>query len=107
MHEEERRAEKVKDLRQWRLQVGALASRQQRHLQLLTLYTGLRSSEARRIRYQDISWARSMLTIIKPKGGERRAFELPLPEETMRVVEVQAELARATHTARENPEHRT
>ena len=57
-----------------------------RDLQLFTLFTGMRSDAARRIRWADLDWKRGALRVPKPKGGESRAFDLPLSKTCLDVL---------------------
>jgi integrase len=42
------------------------------------LMSGLRRTSAAEIRWEHIDWSKRTLRIVKPKGGEKRAFTLPL-----------------------------
>jgi integrase len=50
-----------------------------RDLQLVCLFTGLRSEDARFIRWNDINFEKGSLYRPDPKGGTKKAFQLPLP----------------------------
>jgi integrase len=50
------------------------------------LLTGLRSHDARSMRWTDLD-ADGVLTVPSPKGGEARAFRLPLPRRLLQVLE--------------------
>lgn len=56
----------------------ALPNRIRRAFFLLVLYTGLRSEDARTIRWRDVDWEARTLYRPTPKGGEDRAFTIPL-----------------------------
>lgn len=74
----------------WYAKVQAL-SPVRRDLQLFCLFTGMRSEAARSVRWEhvnvtskairvgDVDVPASALYVAKPKGGEERAFVLPLP----------------------------
>ena len=49
-----------------------------RDLQLMMLFTGLRPESACSIRWEDVDLETGTLRVPKPKGGEKRAFDLPL-----------------------------
>lgn len=66
------------DLAAWYGKVQTIAS-VRRDLQLFCLFTGMRSEAARHTRWEHVDEAGGALEVPKPKGGERRAFVLPLP----------------------------
>lgn len=72
--------ERVDDLADWYGKVQAMTNHVRRDLQLFCLFTGMRSEAARHARWEHVDWQRSALVVPKPKGGEARAFELPLPK---------------------------
>src|SRR5690606_5399049 len=65
------------DLPTWWAKVQTL-SPARRDFQQFVLFTGMRSEAARRVRWEHVDWKRKALRVPKPKGGESRAFELPL-----------------------------
>jgi integrase len=65
------------DLPGWYAKLEALAPIR-RDFQLAVLFTGMRSEAARRVRWEHVDWKRKALIVPRPKGGEARAFELPL-----------------------------
>ncbi|MEJ2345532.1 MAG: tyrosine-type recombinase/integrase [Gammaproteobacteria bacterium] len=60
--------------------VQALENPIHRDYLLLVLFTGLRKTSAAEIRWEHVDWDRRALHIPKPKGGEKRAFDLPLSD---------------------------
>jgi integrase len=68
----------TEDMPAWYAKVLALPSPVRRDLQLFCLFTGMRSEAARHVRWEHVHGNR--LHVPKPKGGESRAFTLPLPE---------------------------
>ncbi len=66
------------ELPAWRRRVGALTNPVRRDLQLFLLFTGLRSLDARTVRWEHVDFPRGTLHRPKPKGGEDRAFTIPL-----------------------------
>ncbi|MCX5746735.1 MAG: integrase family protein [Proteobacteria bacterium] len=70
--------ERVDDLVPWWALVQTL-SPVRRDLQTFCLFTGMRSEAARNTRWADVDEERGALVVPKPKGGERKAFTLPLP----------------------------
>lgn len=67
------------DLANWHATVNGLTNPVRRDLQVFCLFTGMRSEAARSVRWEHVDEKRGALTVPKPKGGERRAFTLPLP----------------------------
>ncbi len=65
------------DLKAWHDKVLAL-SPVRRDLQLFVLFTGMRSEAARHARWEHLDLKRGALEVPRPKGGEERAFTLPL-----------------------------
>ena len=49
-------------------------------LQLFLLFTGLRSTDARTVRWEHVDFEKGTLHRPKPKGGEDRAFTVPVAE---------------------------
>ena len=57
-----------------------------RDFQLLVLFTGLRSLDARHIRWDEIDFNAATLRRPSPKGGQDKAFTLPLPPIMLRLL---------------------
>lgn len=84
----------------WYSKVLALPSSVRRDLQLFCLFTGMRSEAARYVRHEhanltgksmrigDVDVPPSALYVAKPKGGEARAFVLPLPPTVAEILRV-------------------
>lgn len=68
------------DLPDWWRRVHALGNPIRRDLQLVMLLTGLRCTDAKTIRWEDVDMLRKTLHRPKPKGGVDRAFTIPLAE---------------------------
>lgn len=66
------------ELPAWFATTDGLANPVRRDLNLLVLFTGLRSQDARSIRWEHINYDKGTLHRPKPKGGEDRAFTIPL-----------------------------
>lgn len=62
----------------WFAETEKLANAVRRDLNLLVLFTGLRSLDARTIRWEHVDFDKGTLHRPKPKGGEDRAFTIPL-----------------------------
>ena len=66
------------ELPAWRARVEALRNPVRRDLQLFLLFTGLRSLDARTVRWEEVDLEAGTLHRPRPKGGEERAFTIPL-----------------------------
>ena len=66
------------ELPAWRARVAALRNPIRRDLQHCLLFTGLRSLDARTVRWEHLDLERATLHRPSPKGGEERAFTIPL-----------------------------
>jgi len=71
----------------WYRRVQALRSPVRRDLQLLLLFTGLRSLDARTIRHEHVDFEARTLHRPKPKGGVDRAFTIPVSRFVLEVLE--------------------
>jgi integrase len=74
------------ELAAWRREVERLANPVRRDLQLVLLFTGLRSLDARTIRREHVDLDAGTLHRPKPKGGEDRAFTIPLATPVRRIL---------------------
>lgn len=72
------RIEDTMPLADWYATVKGL-SPVRRDLRLFALLTAMRDEAASKVRWEHVDWKRSALIVPKPKGGESKAFELPLP----------------------------
>lgn len=68
------------DLPAWWTKVQSMHNPIRRDLQLLMLFSGLRSHDAKTIRWEHVDMVRKTLHRPKPKGGVDRAFTIPLAE---------------------------
>lgn len=66
------------ELPSWWATVESLKNPVRRDLQRLLLFTGLRSTDGKTIRWEHIDFEAGTLHRPKPKGGEDRAFTIPL-----------------------------
>jgi integrase len=64
----------------WLKGVRAITNPVRRDYRLFVLFTGMRRESAATVRWDDINFNRRVLNVPKPKGGEERAFELPLSD---------------------------
>ncbi len=81
-YKERRRQEPVADgmLADWYQKVMSIHNPVRRDYQLFTLFTGLRRNDACTVKWADVDLDRGSLHRPKPKGGEDRAFTVPLPD---------------------------
>jgi len=68
----------VSDLKGWFLELVALENPVRREFHLFTLLSGSRPAALQEIRPDRIDFRRRTLHISKPKGGKKRAFDIPL-----------------------------
>lgn len=74
-------------LRVWYEAVIADKNAVRRDNLLLMLFTGLRRTSAAEVRWDDVDFNRRSLRIPRPKGGESKAFDLPLSDFLMELFE--------------------
>lgn len=94
---ERRRQEPVKDLITWAKRVGQIENPTRQHLQWFLLMTGLRSHDARTVKWADIDFQNGTLHRPKPKGGDDRAFTIPLSGKTIALLRLQRLILRRLH----------
>jgi len=77
-----RRREPIRwaELPAWRERVQSIQNPVRRDLQLFLLYTGLRSTDARTVRWEHVDFEAGTIHRPKPKGGEDRAFTVPVAQ---------------------------
>jgi integrase len=75
------------DLAAWWKQVQALPNPIRREMHLFMLLSGLRRADVLTARWDHLDQKRKALRIPSPKGGEARAFELPLSDPLLRCLE--------------------
>lgn len=76
----------VEDLAYWFKQLNALNKPLKREFHLLTLLTGSRPTALKSVRIEHIDFRRRLLHIPKPKGGEEKAFDIPMSHAIMKSV---------------------
>jgi len=74
------------ELPAWRRRVQALGNPVRRDLQLVLVFTGLRSLDARTIRWSHVDLAAGTLFRPRPKGGEERAFTVPVANVVLEIL---------------------
>jgi integrase len=72
------------ELQVWAQQLLKLSNPVRREFHLFTLLSAMRPDALKKARWEHIDLKRRMLHVPKPKGGERRAFDLPLSREMIR-----------------------
>lgn len=69
------------DLKGWFAELAALDNPIRREFHLFTLLSGCRPTALQEIRPRHVNFGRRMVHIPKPKGGAKRAFDIPLSRE--------------------------
>lgn len=72
------------DLKTWFVELAAIDNPTRREFHLFTLLSGCRSSALKEIKPSSINRRRRVLHIPRPKGGAKRAFDIPLSREVIR-----------------------
>lgn len=87
-NKEKRRQEPIpwEKLPGWLEAVNAIKSEVRRDYQLFTLLTGLRKMDAATVRWEHLDWKERTLHRPNPKGGEDRAFSIPLSTDCMKLL---------------------
>jgi integrase len=71
----------VSDLTEWFRELAAIDNPVRREFHLLTLLSGSRTTALQQVKPSHIDFRRRTLHIEKPKGGKKRAFDIPLSRE--------------------------
>lgn len=66
------------DLPDWFEQLAAIENPVRREFHLMSLLSGSRPDALKKVCLEDVDLARRLMHIRKPKGGEERAFDIPL-----------------------------
>ena len=74
------------DLPTWSERVDSIANPIRRDLQRLLLFTGLRSTDAKTIRWEHVDFDAKTLHRPKPKGGVDRAFTVPISDAVIAIL---------------------
>jgi len=69
------------DLKGWFVQLASMDNPIRREFHLFTLLSGCRPAALKEVKPEHINLRRRMLHIPKPKGGSKRAFDIPLSRE--------------------------
>lgn len=70
----------------WFVELGKLNNVVRREFHLLTLLSGSRPAALKSVKIEHIDFRRRLLHIPKPKGGEERAFDIPLSRPMIRSI---------------------
>jgi integrase len=73
-----RKRQPIDDLSAWYGKVQTIENPIRRDFHLFVLLTGLRGGDAKTVRFSEIDWDKGTLHRPCPKGGEARAFTIPL-----------------------------
>jgi integrase len=95
--EEQQRKETIEDLADWYDKVRVLPNATRRAFNLSVLYAGLRSEDARTMRWRDVDWEARTLYRPTPKGGEDRAFTIPLSRRSLAILRYARWASRKTY----------
>jgi integrase len=68
------------DLRSWYAEAQAMGNEVHRDYLLFCLFTGMRREAAAAVEWSHVDLDKATLHVPKPKGGEKRAFDLPLSD---------------------------
>lgn len=100
-NEEERRdtGMGVKDLNGWFAELAVLDNPIRREFHLLTLLSGCRPTALKEARPEYLDLKRRVLHIPKPKGGSKRAFDIPLSREMIASLMRVIRFGRSLHPA--------
>jgi hypothetical protein len=83
---EERRdtAMGISDIKGWFIELAAIDNPIRREFHLFTLLSGCRPAALKEVEPSRVGFRRRMVHIPKPKGGAKRAFDIPLSREMIR-----------------------
>jgi integrase len=85
------------DVHGWLNELRALPNPVRREFHLLTLLSGSRPTALKNIRTEHLDLPRRMIHIPRPKGGEQRAFDIPLSRHMIRCIIRAIRLGRALY----------
>ena len=71
----------ISDLKSWFMELAALDNPIRREFHLFTLLSGCRPTALQEVQPNHVNLKRRMVHIPKPKGGAKRAFDIPLSRE--------------------------
>jgi hypothetical protein len=85
------------DLAGWMSQAGRLRNAIRREFHLFTLLSGSRPTALKTARVPDLNFRERVLRITKPKGGEKKAFDIPLSRPMIRCLIRAMRVSRMLH----------
>jgi site-specific recombinase XerD len=86
-----------KDVAGWLRELHDLASPLRREFHLLTLLSGSRPTALKNVRIEHVDLRRRVIHIPRPKGGEEKAFDVPLSRPMIRCIVRTIRLGRIIH----------
>jgi integrase len=91
------------DIGGWLKELYAMDNPLRREFHLLTLFSGSRPTALKKVRLEDIDLRARLIHVPKPKGGEKKAFDIPLSRPMIRCVIRAIRWARIMYSDREQP----
>lgn len=85
-------------LKAWAKQLAAMPNRVRAEFHLLTLFSACRPDSLKRARWEHLDLKRRLLHFPDPKGGKRKAFDLPLSRAMLRCLWRAREAGRILHS---------
>jgi integrase len=76
----------TRDISGWFEELRAVDNPLRREFHVLTLLSGSRPTALKNVRIQDIDFRKRLLSNPRPKGGEKKAFDIPLSRLMMRCI---------------------
>ena len=87
----------VEDLPRWFAELRKVGNPIRREFHLISLLSGMRPDALKKARWEHLDLKRGVLHIPKPKGGEKKAFDLPLSRPILRALWRTRQVARIMH----------
>jgi len=85
------------DIAHWMAQAGRLRNPVRREFHLFTLLSGSRPTALKTAKVPDLDFRDRVLRITKPKGGEEKAFDIPLSRQMIRCLVRAMRVSRMLH----------
>ena len=76
----------LEDLPRWLVELYALPNPIRREFHLLTLLSGSRPGALKTVKVEDIDFKQRVLHVPEPKGGSKKAFDIPLSDPMIRAI---------------------
>jgi integrase len=87
----------VEDLPRWFAELEQVGNPVRRQFHLISLLSGSRPDALKRARWEHLDVRRRSLHVPKPKGGERKAFDIPLSKPMLRALWRVRQIGRIMH----------